>query len=269
MQDISRHERFFKTFFENWLEREREDREPLRLKYEHSLKVLAHARLLAASEEFAAAARRSSLPLDLLRRAALLAALYHDLARFPQFFRWRTFVDGLSTDHGRLGVKTLKEEKALAEESSHVRKLTQSAVILHNRHRLPARLPADARLISEVVRDADKLDICRVFAEQLVEGGPRSPVALLRVRDDPALYAPKVLEDALARRVASYGDLRSVNDFRVLLGTWQYDLRFAVSRRKLAEEGNLRALLEGAPLPAPLRPARDRLLADLRRALED
>ncbi len=261
MQDISDHEDFFKSFFESFLAREREDAAPLRLKYEHSLNVLAHARRLART----GALRLAGHDPALLEHAALLAALYHDLARFPQFFHWRTFSDKRSVDHGRHAVRLLKEERALASESPALRRLVLGAVILHNRYALPPDLPEDVRLIADAVRDADKLDICRVFAEQLGDGGERSAVALLNVKDDPALYNPEVIEDALTRRVAAYADLRSVNDFRVLLGTWQYDLRFEESRAALAEAGHLRRLLENLPPLEALRPAREQLLADLRR----
>ena len=261
MPDISAHEFFFKTFFERFLALEEEDKAPLLLKYEHSLRVLAHVRLLVRSEEFIA---RAGHAFALLERAALLAALYHDIARFPQFYRWRTFSDKASTNHGRLGVKILKEEKALAREMPELLRLVQSAVILHNRYALPPGLSEETRLVSEAVRDADKVDICRIFAEQLAVDGPRSSVALLSVKDDPALYSPKVTADALARRTASYADLRSVNDFRILLGTWQYALGFAASREALFRAGTLARLLEDLPATLALRSARDQLLADLR-----
>ena len=263
MRNIASHQRFFTAFFEDFLAREKEDKSPLRLKYEHSMRVLEHAGRLADSGEFAAEAKRLPLPPPLLERAALLAALYHDVARFPQFYRWRTFRDKSSVDHGRFGVKILKSEAALTEERPELRRLVQSAIVLHNRYCLPAKLPPQIRLIADTVRDADKLDICRVFAAQLASSGPRSSTVLLSVKDDPKLHSPKVLEDALARRVASYADLRSVNDFRVLLGTWQYDLRFAASRGQLAREGHLRRLLEDLPPLPPFQSAREQLLADL------
>jgi hypothetical protein len=263
MQDISSHQDFFTAFFESFLAREEEDKAPLRLQYEHSMRAFEHSGRLADSEEFAAAAQALPLPFPLLERAALLAALYHDVARFPQFARWRTFRDSDSINHGQFGVKILKAEAALKEESPELRRLVQSAIVLHNRYSLSPKLPPEIRLITEAVRDADKLDICRVFAAHLAEGADRSPTVLLSVKDEPELFTPKVLEDALARRVAGYADLRSVNDFRVLLGTWQYDLRFTFSRRHLAQEGHIQRLLEDLPALPAFHAVRGQLLADL------
>ena len=263
MQDLSSHTGFFSAFFEGFLAREEEDPSPLRLKYEHSMRVFEHSGRLAQSEEFTAAAERLPLPFSLLERAALLAALYHDVARFPQFYRWRTFRDAASVNHGQFGVKILKSEAALKEESQELRRLVYSALILHNRYRLPPKLPPEIRLIADVVRDADKLDICRVIATHLASGKPPSSTVLLSLQDDPALFTPTVLEDALARRVPSYSALRSINDFRVLLGTWQYDLRFAFSRECLARAGYLQRLLADLPLSPVFQAAREQLLADL------
>jgi hypothetical protein len=267
MQDISAHKVFFTAFFESFLEREQEDKAPLRLKYEHSLRVFEHAERLARDGEFAAEAKLLPLSFPLLERAALLAALYHDVARFPQFYRWRTFSDKNSVNHGRFGVKILKSEAALKAESPQLRRLVQSALVLHNRYCLPPKLPPATRLIADATRDADKLDICRVFATHLASGEPRSSTVLLSVKDDPELSTPKVIEDALARRVPAYADLRSVNDFRVLLGAWQYDLRFAFSRKQLAREGYLQRLLEDLPPSQVFDAVRDQLLADLNKSI--
>ena len=263
MQDITSHTIFFTAFFESFLAREKEDTAPLQLKYEHSLRVFEHCKRLAGSEEFTDEAERLSLPFPLLKRATLLAALYHDVARFPQFYRWRTFRDAQSVNHGHFGVKILKSEGALKEESPGLRRLVYSALVLHNRYCLPRNLPPEIRLIADAVRDADKLDICRIFATHLASGEAPSSTVLLSVKDDPALFTPKVLDDALARRVPSYADLQSVNDFRVLLGAWQYDLRFAFSRRCLAREGYLQQLLEDLPKSPVFQTIRKQLLADI------
>ncbi len=72
-----------------------------------------------------------------------------------------------------------------------------------------------------------------------------------------------MLRAALEGRVASYADLRSVNDFRVLLNTWIFDMHFAASRRQFVEDGHARRLLEGLPANAVYGPARAALLARL------
>ena len=69
--DIRNHEALFESFASMYLREHPGDM--LRLKREHTYKVLAHARAIVAQEGLASQEGR----------AALLAALYHDTGRFP------------------------------------------------------------------------------------------------------------------------------------------------------------------------------------------
>ena len=126
LPDISRHEAWFAAYAAR--EREKEcrrdggDPSPMDLKLHHTMQVLAHARAIVAGGRFAP-------PLD---RACLLAALYHDVARFEQYLRWHTFRDRESCNHGQWGVRILKREQRLKDETPAVRKLVLAAVGLHN-----------------------------------------------------------------------------------------------------------------------------------------
>ncbi len=251
--DISQHEAWFAAYAARERAREQGDPAPMDLKIRHTMAVLDNARRMTESERFAPA----------LARACLLAALYHDVARFEQYLRYHTFRDRESCNHGLLGVKILKREARLAGENAHTRRIVLAAVGLHNRFALPGRLPREMELAAHVVRDADKLDILRVMDEHLAGPGPYSPTVVLNLPDDPALAGQAVLRAALEGRVASYADLRSVNDFRVLRNTWIFDMHFAASRRQFVEDGHARRLLEGLPANAAYGPARAALLARL------
>lgn len=251
--DISSHERWFTAFTQKYRAAERQDVKPVDLKIEHTGKVLEHARRIVREER----------PDFVMARACLLAALYHDVARFPQYARWHTFKDSQSVDHGLFGVATLKAEKRLEEEPAAVRRLVLATVGMHNRFKIPAGVPDDVRWVTDAVRDADKLDIFRVMAGHLAGSGPKNDAVILHVQDDPRLWTPSVVEDVVAGRVAAYADLRSVNDFRLLLGTWMYDLRFAATRRRLKASGLVPELLAPLPDAAPVQAARARLLAVL------
>ena len=127
-------------------------------------------------------------PLD---RACLLAALYHDVARFEQYLRWHTFRDRESCDHGQWGVRILKREQRLEDEAPAVRTLVLVAVGLHNRFALPPGLPEGMARICHAVRDADKLDILRVMDEHLSGPRPYCPTVVLSLPDDPPSTATR------------------------------------------------------------------------------
>ncbi len=211
----------------------------LRLKEEHTLGVLAQAEAVADAE----AAFRAD---QALRRALLLAALYHDLARFPQYARYRTFSDARSVNHGRWSSRELGRPGFLDDEEPAVRRIVRAAVLLHNRYALPDGLPADFMAVSGALRDADKLDILRVMRANLGEGMRPDPVVVMNVTDSPE-YSPRVLDKLKRHLLPSFADLATTTDFRLLLCAWFYDLNFAASRRIAARAGDLQAILAALP----------------------
>lgn len=235
--DIAEHEAWFLDYAQKQRALETGDTNPIELKIQHSLEVLRTARTIVAE---------SPMPPE-LRRTGLLAALYHDVARFEQYRRYRTFRDRESCNHGLMGVKILKREHRLDQENPLLRQRVLAAVGLHNRFALPPALPEEIALVTYVVRDADKLDILRIMHENLSGAKPYHPTVVLGLPDDPTMVSGAVLQAAREQRVASYADLRSVNDLRVLLATWLFDMHFTVSRRQFIAADHARRLLEGLP----------------------
>lgn len=109
-------------------------------------------------------ARGEGLPVEDVD-LAWLCGLLHDIGRFEQLRRWGTFNDAASCSHAELGFEIL-EPKLLgsafvAEWSDIVRK----AVLYHSDLVLPKGLTTRERAFCNIVRDADKVDILRVFSE--------------------------------------------------------------------------------------------------------
>jgi len=233
-----------------------DEAENLALKYEHSLRVLDEAVRITATLGPAQGLSPA------LERLVLLAALFHDLGRFPQLVRYGTFNDRESANHGALGARALVRLGLPRGQDPAGTRLVRACVALHNRMELPPRLPADLGLALRVVRDADKLDILPVVLAHL-RPGAGNDVVTLGLSRDPEAWSPALLERLLARRPGVYEDMRSVNDFRLLLLSWVYGMHFEVSRRALLERGHLRELTAGLPDAAPLRGLYDRLRADL------
>jgi HD superfamily phosphohydrolase YqeK len=225
---------------------------PLALKRAHTFAVLRRARRIAAAAGFSPA----------LQRAAWLAALYHDIARFEQYARWHTFKDSLSVNHGLYGALLLPILGFLREEDEATQALVVQAVRLHNVHTLPHDLSDELRLLVCCTRDADKLDIMRVMDAHFSRPS-LDPTVVLAVADEPEKYSPAIAELALQGRFPDYKDLHFVNDFKLLLGTWLYDMSFPSSLIMLAEEGHFEHILASLPCDALVQQARHSLLAAL------
>lgn len=233
--NIAAHQEWFENHVKGKISVCARDIEPLEIKLHHTGRVLDNAMRIVAEEGFSPA----------LRRAALLAALYHDLSRFDQYLVYGTFKDKESRNHGSWSVKLLRQHARLERESPATRRLVYIAVGLHNRLALPAALSPEEALVCNAVRDADKIDVVRVMDAKLATR-PYNPTVVLGLSDSE-LAGPGVLAAAHANRPASYGDLRSVNDFRLLLGTWLFGLNFEASRNMFIANGHAARIVADLP----------------------
>lgn len=213
--------------------------DPLLLKVKHTLKVVSLAVDISKAEGFASQK-------DLFR-ICRLAALYHDLARFDQFTKYETFRDADSKNHGLWAVQILKNRQILAEESLENRKAIYTAIALHNRFAIPQNLPKIYNIALCLVRDCDKLDILRIMAEELCHKKVIDRSVVLGVKDSETIYSEAVINSAMNNKVAAYRDLKSVNDFRLLLATWLYDLNFSASKEQFLQENYSTELLNSLP----------------------
>lgn len=253
--NIADHEAWFATFTAEYRATEQGETGPIDLKIEHTAMVLAHARRIVDEVQ----------PAPTVARCALLGALYHDVGRFPQYAQYHTFSDPRSVNHGYLGARTLHAHRPLAHEPRPIQRLVTGSVVLHNRYVLPAGISEDLRLVTDVVRDADKLDIFRIMAAHLDPEGPHDKVVVLHLQDQPDRFTQKIVDDARAGRPARYADLRYINDFRLLLGSWVSELRFDVTRHVLCQSRLMHNVLGGLPDIAILQRTADQLLAQLER----
>jgi hypothetical protein len=195
------------------------------LKIEHTRKVCEVSDILAAGEGLSANEAR----------IAVTVALLHDVGRFPQYRRWRTFRDRDSDNHARLSVEVLAEHHLLDGLDPAERLLIEEAVRFHNLLELPERVASPTRLFMQLIRDADKLDIWRVFLELFaLPAEQRASAATLDLPDLPGC-TPACRDALLAQHVVRLEQCRVLNDFKLLQISWALDLCFASSYRLLLE----------------------------------
>ena len=215
--------RWFTDYCRSFYSSAYEDQRNITLKEEHTRNVSGNIVQIA-----------QSLSLDDARiRLAEAIALYHDIGRFPQYRKFKTFKDSVSVNHGALGAKVLVENKVLQRLPKHEQDIIVRTVALHNAYSIPGRLDRNMLLFLKLVRDADKLDIWRVAIEYYgqAEVGRASAVGL-GLPDVPG-YSPEVLTALKNEQMVQISTLKTLNDFKLLQLAWIYDLNFASSLRIL------------------------------------
>ncbi|HDQ41015.1 MAG TPA: HD domain-containing protein [Desulfonatronum sp.] len=230
------------------------DRVNMFLKLDHCLRVFREAGAIAASEGLTGE----------MGRTAVWAALFHDIGRFPQYARYATFDDRKSVNHGRLGVRVLKQRGFLRFLDQELQKIVLAAVILHNCRFLPPGLPDRFAVPTKVVRDADKLDIFAVMLAHLRPDAAVNHVVTLGLCDNPAACSPEIVSQIMRGCLADYTKMVWLNDFRLLLCSWIYDLNFTTSRKMVLERGYVEKLLAPLPDTPDIRLAAKKVRADLR-----
>ena len=257
MENLSCHIELFETYAKRKIGECQRNPMPLALKREHTFRVLENAQNIAKGEGFSYE----------LVYVCEMAALYHDVARFDQYIQFGTFRDAESFNHGLAGVRILQRENFLKNVDKSLKRRIFTAIACHNRARLPFCQQGTSLLAVNVTRNADKLDILRIMAEHL-EHKPYNPTVILSLPDDDRLCGEKLIRCVREGKPALYEDLRCVNDFRTLLGTWYNDLQFESSRRLYLRQGYGKKIVEQLPCSGDYGWVRSNLLGKFKKDME-
>jgi hypothetical protein len=220
----------------------------IKLKEDHSRRVCRQIRYLAGELKLSADKKR----------LAEAIALFHDIGRFEQFKKYRTYSDHRSIDHSTFGLEVLAKNNVLIGVDSGEEKIIETAIRFHNAMELPTGLDKDVLLFSQLIRDADKLDIYYVIAQyyKKYEENPGGFPLEIELPDSPAITA-KVLEDLIAGRHIDYRDLKSWNDMELCQLSWVYDVNFVPTLKRIRRLGYIEMIVGFLPKTAEIRNAAD------------
>ena len=173
---------------------------------------------------------------DHWRLLAEASALLHDVGRFRQFRDFGTFRDADSLNHAALSVQVVKEEEILKQLPQSEKDRILLAIRLHNVFVAPANLSSDDSTLLKLLRDADKLDIWRVFIEYHRQPeAERASAAGLGFPDLPHC-TDTVINSILRREMVQLNMLKTLNDFKLLQLSWVFDLNYPTSFKLLMEK---------------------------------
>jgi hypothetical protein len=251
--DLNQHIKWFLNYSEGFSQGDLEDRKNLAIKKDHSLRVLDNAIKIGAS-----------LKLDgVLAQLTHLAALFHDVGRFTQYAKFHTFNDRNSANHAALSVKVLRKTEALTTLRPEHRSMVLGAIFMHNRRSVPARLPFELNMMTRIVRDADKLDIFPVLIAHFLPHAPVNGVVTLDLKPHPTAYTEEIFQSVRSRRTCKYEEMVWMNDLKLLVCSWVYDLNFPVSRGIVLQAGYLDTIFSSLPSSPELIALRKQLKEEL------
>jgi len=185
---------------------------------------------------------------DNQRRVAEAMALLHDIGRFEQFIKYRTYNDPRSVNHCLLGVEVLRKTNILDGIEDNERGLIEKAIEYHGLRELPADLDGDVLLFSQLLRDADKLDIFYVVIAYYDEcaRNPNHFKLEVELPDEPG-YSHDVLKLVLNGHRMDYHILKSWNDMKLCQLSWIYDINFVATLRRIKQRKYVDKIISHLP----------------------
>ncbi|PXV62454.1 putative nucleotidyltransferase with HDIG domain [Halanaerobium congolense] len=172
---------------------------------------------------------------------AQIIALYHDIGRFKQYQKYKTFSDYKSEDHGKLGVKVLKENQLLNELDRESRNIVYKAVEQHNKPDLKEKYFNNQKelFFAELIRDADKLDIFNIFTSRYKKHSQKDYVIKLATE---ARISDEIYNRILRKESINYDKLETINDLKVMQLGWIYDINFKETIEIIKERGYIEVI---------------------------
>lgn len=230
----------------------------LHLKECHTHRVCGVTRKLAAS-----------LKLDAGQTLiAETIALFHDVGRFEQFKRYRTYKDATSDDHAVMGLAILRQERILEPLEAHERKWIEQAIEHHNKKSLPDGLDEPTALFSKMIRDTDKVDIFKLSIESFLayQQNPCTFRLEIEFPDEPCC-SPAIVEAVRTGTLVDYRCLRTLNDAKLLQLGWAYDIYFDAALREIWKLGYLQQIAASLPEDSGVQAAAEAVMRYVKRRI--
>ncbi|VGO19907.1 HD domain-containing protein [Pontiella sulfatireligans] len=198
---------------------------PLQLKEEHSKRVADNARQLAGDLGWSPEKGNAAEALGWL----------HDVGRFSQFSEFGTFSDANSINHGVRGWEVVRKSGILCAFAREEQEALLDGIRYHNVKTIPDSLAEQSMRFTQLVRDADKLDIYRIVLDSVELDGFQELPSMLPQIDLKRPANPKLIYDIVVCRCCSIEDVHSLADFLLMQLAWIYDLNYPETFRLIAE----------------------------------
>lgn len=235
--DLAFFKDWFIQFVRSYYSTNPEDQRNINLKEVHTYKVCEN--IIEITKDLGCAQREIML--------AETIALFHDIGRFPQYAKYKTFKDHLSVNHAYLGVQTLIKEGVLRELSEDEKRIIIKAVRFHNTFSIPKKEQKEIVFFIKLIRDADKLDIWRVFIEYYETPKKERASAAGLGLADTSDYSRDILSYIYKGHVVPQSKLKCMNDFKIMHLSWVYDMNFKTSYKLLSERKYIDRIISYLP----------------------
>lgn len=229
---------YAKEQFERYLDRYDRENDKVKLKIIHTYGVVECSRQIT---------ERMGLKKE-DQELAQIIALLHDIGRFEQLKRFDSF-EPTTMDHAAFGVQILFDENMIREFVTDHRwdDIIRTAIARHSDFKLDGIKDERELLHARIIRDADKLDNCRVKLEDSVEtilGVSAKEVGMTKI-------TPEVLEQIMRKESVLSSTRRTKMDYWVSYLAYFFDINFKETMSIIWEKRYVQRIIEKIPYAEP------------------
>jgi len=153
-------------------------------------------------------------------------ALFHDIGRFKQFKRYKTFNHRRSQNYAKLSIEILKQTDILKRLPNEKETIICKAISYHNLYTLPVKESNIFLFYAKLLRDADKLDIWSTIIEYYGRRHLHPNPALELELPDTQEYSSHFIDNIMNYRCTNMGNIETCNGMKLSLSSWVFDINF-------------------------------------------
>lgn len=176
---------------------------------------------------------------------ATINALFHDIGKASMVSK---NLDALviQRDHATVSSKIIQQMEFYQELTADFQVVILKAVENHNKQKLPKLDNEQQTIFAHLLRDADKLDIYDSAYRFFKEKYGIQPVITIDLNKNSEV-SEKIIKSIMAGKVASVEDMKSMNDYKLLLLSMAFDLNFKYTFRIMSEKQHIQKIYETLP----------------------
>lgn len=174
-------------------------------------------------------------------------ALFHDIGRFEQFKRYKTFDDRRSQNHAKLSVEILKQTDILTRLPNEEETIICKAISYHNLYKIPVEESTICLFYAKLLRDADKLDIWSTIIDYYGKRHLHPNPALELELPDTLEYSWECIDSIINNRCIDTSKIKTCNDMKFSLLSWVFDINFLPTYRYIQHYRYIDKIVELLP----------------------
>ncbi|MBW8330829.1 MAG: HD domain-containing protein [Prolixibacteraceae bacterium] len=176
---------------------------------------------------------------------ATINALFHDIGKASMVSKNLEALV-IQRDHATVSSKIIQQMEFYQELTADIQVIVLKAVESHNKLKLPKLDNEQQTMFAQLLRDADKLDIYDSAYRFFKEKYGIQPVITIDLNKNSEV-SEKIIKSIMAGKVASVEDMKSMNDYKLLLLSMAFDLNFKYTFRIMSEKQHIQKIYETLP----------------------